>query len=142
MEMGDVGDAVRLAMASMTYPQYEDPDDVGAYWAAVERTRVMGGDVLVAEIDHEVVGLCQVMVLAHFQHTGGWCCEVETVHVRADVRNRGVGTALLEAAEALARERGCYRIQLTSNITRPDAHRFYERQGYTPSHQGFKKYLA
>ena len=142
IELGDVGDAVRVAMASMTSPQFEDPENVAAYWAAVERTRGAGGEVFVAVSDGEVVGLCQVMILAHFQRTGGWCGEVETVHVRADQRGRGVGAALLVAAEALARERGCYRIQLTSNLVRPDAHRFYERQGYVPSHQGFKKYLA
>jgi GNAT superfamily N-acetyltransferase len=48
---------------------------------------------------------------------------------------------LLERAEALAREQGCYRIQLTSRVVREDAHRFYEAHGYVPSHRGFKKLL-
>ena len=37
---------------------------------------------------------------------------------------------------------GCYRIQLTSNTARPDAHRFYERLGFVPSHVGFKMRLT
>jgi GNAT superfamily N-acetyltransferase len=37
-----------------------------------------------------------------------------------------------------ARRLGCYRVQLTSNVVRSDAHRFYERLGFTPSHLGFK----
>ena len=37
-----------------------------------------------------------------------------------------------------ARGLGCYRVQLTSNAARPDAHRFYERLGFVPSHVGFK----
>lgn len=134
--------AVEVAIAGAIVARHEDPDDVDAYWKAVVETRSRRGDVLVAVLDDEVVGLCQVLVFQHFQHVGGWCCEVETVHVRSDLRGQGVGAMLLAGAEAIALERGCYRIQLTSNAARPDAHRFYERQGYVPSHQGFKKYLA
>jgi GNAT superfamily N-acetyltransferase len=107
----------------------------------VGETRARRGEVLVAELDGEVVGVCQVLIFQHFQHTGGWCCEVESVHVRDDVRGRGIGAALMGAAEELAIERGCYRVQLTSNTKREDAHRFYRRLGYTQSHQGFKKLL-
>jgi GNAT superfamily N-acetyltransferase len=63
------------------------------------------------------------------------------VHVRGDQRSRGVGALLLDAAEQLAREHGCYRIQLTSRNVREDAHRFYRGQGYEQSSQGFKKVL-
>jgi GNAT superfamily N-acetyltransferase len=142
IERDDVPDAVRLVIGGLATPRYEDPDDVDAYWAAVEETRARRGDVLVAELDGEVVGLCQVLLFQHFQHVGGWCAEIESVHVRADLRGQGVGASLLAAAEALAAERGCYRIQLTSNLVRADAHRFYQRQGFDPSHQGFKKYLG
>jgi GNAT superfamily N-acetyltransferase len=44
------------------------------------------------------------------------------------------------AAEA-ARARGCILVQLTSNKQRTDAHRFYERLGFSKSHEGFKLYL-
>jgi GNAT superfamily N-acetyltransferase len=37
-----------------------------------------------------------------------------------------------------ARAAGMRRVQLTSNAVRTDAHRFYERLGFTPSHIGFK----
>ena len=48
------------------------------------------------------------------------------------------------SADAVARAAalGCYRIQLTSNTARPDAHRFYERLGFVPSHVGFKMRLT
>jgi GNAT superfamily N-acetyltransferase len=138
---GDIGDAVTIIIGGSTKPQFEDPQNVDAYWSAVKETRTRRGDVLVADADGEVVGVCQVLVFQHFQHTGGWCCEVESVHVRSDQRGRGVGTKLLEAAEAFAREQGCYRIQLTSNNVREDAHRFYTRLGYEASHQGFKKHF-
>jgi GNAT superfamily N-acetyltransferase len=98
--------------------------------------------VLVAVDDGDVVGVCQVLIFQHFQHAGGWCCEIESVHVRADRRSQGIGGALLDTAEAFAHERGCYRIQLTSNIVRSDAHRFYVAHGYSATHQGFKKFFS
>ncbi len=142
VERDEVSAAARIVQAGSFHPEDERPDDADAYWAAVEETRERGGDVLVALEGGEVVGVAQVVVFAHFQRAGGRCAEVESVHVRADRRSRGIGAALLAAAEGLARDRGCYRIQLTSNVTRFDAHRFYERQGYEPTHRGFKKYLA
>ena len=86
--------------------------------------------------------MIQLLVFRHLQHRGGLCAELESVHVREDHRSRGIGAALVSAAEDLARERGCYRVQLTSNNARHDAHRFYETHGYTATHQGFKKLLS
>ncbi|MGA2124286.1 MAG: GNAT family N-acetyltransferase [Acidimicrobiales bacterium] len=141
IERDDVRAASLVVQGGSLSPGFEDENDVERYWDAVEETRRRRGDVLVATYRGEVVGVCQVMVFPHFQHTGGWCCELESVHVRADYRSRGVGTQLLEAAEALARREGCYRMQLTSRNVRLDAHRFYERQGFEATSQGFKKLL-
>ncbi len=98
--------------------------------------------MIVADLDGEVVGVCQVMVFPHFQHTGQWCCELESVHVRADQRSRGVGAKLLEYAEQLAKSSDCYRVQLTSRNVRTDAHRFYVANGFVNTSQGFKKSLV
>lgn len=142
LAIGDVTAAVNVIIGGSTKPETEQPDETALYWAAALETRNRRGEVLVAELDDEVVGICQVLIFQHFQHTGGWCCEIESVHVRADKRSQGIGAALLESAEALAIERGCYRVQLTSNSVRRDAHRFYSAHGYTASHQGFKKFFT
>ena len=141
IERDDVRAASLVVQGGSLSPEFEDENDVERYWDAVEETRRRRGDVLIATDRGEVVGVCQVMVFPHFQHTGGWCCELESVHVRADYRSQGVGTQLLEAAEALARRESCYRMQLTSRNVRLDAHRFYERQGFEATSQGFKKLL-
>jgi GNAT superfamily N-acetyltransferase len=92
----------------------------------------------VATLAGEVVGVCQLIVFRQLQDHGGLCAEVESVHVHPDHRGTGVGSAILSEAIARARALGCYRLQLTSNTGRPDAHRFYERLGFVPSHLGFK----
>jgi GNAT superfamily N-acetyltransferase len=138
----DVAAAVDVIVAGSTKPENERPARLDLYWAAVQETRSRRGEVLVADLDAELVGVVQVLIFQHFQHAGGWCAEIESVHVRADARNQGIGAALLDAAEALAIERGCYRVQLTSNNVRQEAHRFYADHGYVSSHQGLKKYFS
>ena len=142
IERAEIPGAVALIVEGTLAPGSERPEDVGAYWRAVLEARERGGEVLVAMDGDEVVGVCQVLVFTHFQHTGGRCCEVESVYVRADQRGRGTGSTMMAAAEALARAAGCYRIQLTSRNPRLDAHRFYRALGYEQMSQGFKKTLA
>ena len=138
----DVARAAQLVHDGSLSPEAERVKDLEGYWSAVVETRARRGDVLVADLDGEVVGVCQVMIFPHFQRAGGWCCELESVHVREDCRSRGVGAALLAAAEAMAVAAGCYRIQLTSRKVRTDAHRFYRANGYEATSEGFKKLLA
>jgi GNAT superfamily N-acetyltransferase len=141
MERDDVVAASLVIQGGSLTPEGEDESEVQRYWDAVQETRRRRGDVLVAIVDEEVVGVIQVIVFPHFQHTGGWCAELESVHVRGDLRSHGIGAKLLAAAEELARRQGCYRVQLTSRNVRSDAHRFYEAQGYSAVSQGFKKLL-
>ena len=116
----------------------EDPADLAPYHAALADIERGAGQVLVAQLQGEVVGVCQLIVFRHLQSKGGLCAEVESVHVHPEQRGSGIGRVLMEAAIARARELGCYRIQLTSNKARPDAHRFYAALGFDPSHEGFK----
>jgi GNAT superfamily N-acetyltransferase len=142
MERDDVAAAVGLLGQGTLTPDAERPDDEDAYWSAVLETRARGGEMLVADLDDVVVGICQVMILRHFQHAGGRCAEIESVHVRSDLRSRGIGASLLDEAERIARDAGCYRIQLTSRTVRTDAHRFYVANGYEHTSLGFKKLLV
>jgi len=63
------------------------------------------------------------------------------VHVSESERNRGYGSQMMRWALERCRERGCGMVQLTSNKKRTDAHRFYERLGFSRSHEGFKYYF-
>jgi GNAT superfamily N-acetyltransferase len=133
-----VGGAIRAS---------ENPGDLAPYEAALQEiTDTPGATVLVAEQDGganvpEVVGMCQIITFRHLQQVGGLCAEIESMHVDERYRSRGIGGVLLAAAIDWARSRGCYRVQLTSNKARTDAHRFYLRHGFEASHDGFKLYL-
>jgi GNAT superfamily N-acetyltransferase len=120
----------------------EHAGDLGPYRAALRDIGRQGGTVLVAEVGGDVVGVCQLIVFRHLQAHGGLCAEVESMHVHPDHRSGGVGAALVGSCVERARALDCYRIQLTSNVARPDAHRFYERAGFVPSHVGFKMPLT
>jgi GNAT superfamily N-acetyltransferase len=100
------------------------------------------GGLWVAEEDGVVVGTFQLMVLRHLANRGARIAQIESVHVRSDLRRRGIGEAMMRFAVDEARRLGCHRVQLTSNRSRADAHRFYERLGFTPSHVGFKRGLS
>jgi GNAT superfamily N-acetyltransferase len=120
----------------------EDPADEASYLAALAETQATSGNhLLVAEVDGEVVGMGQLVIFRHFQHRGGLCAEIESLHVHPDFRSQGIGKRLVNAVVDVAREAGCFRIQLTSDLRRSEAHRFYERLDFEPSHVGFKRVL-
>ncbi|MFM7535795.1 MAG: GNAT family N-acetyltransferase [Acidimicrobiales bacterium] len=125
-------------------PSREDPADPEPYRDALaEIAAAANAWVLVAEDDDtgEVVGMCQLFVFRHVQERGRRCAEIESAHVRSDRRGQGIGAMLAAACVERAQAAGCYRVQLTSNARRHDAHRFWERQGFTASHLGFKRSL-
>ncbi|MCA2411521.1 GNAT family N-acetyltransferase [Rhizobium leguminosarum bv. viciae 248] len=95
----------------------------------------------VAERGGEVVGTFQTMVTTSLTGRGSSAMIIEAVQTRADMRGQGVGGLMIEFAIAEAKGRGIGRVALTSNAVRKDAHRFYERMGFKPSHLGFKMAL-
>lgn len=142
----DLPRVVELIGLGATRTGKEDGADLAAYETALaEIDATPRSRVLVAEVagpaGPTVVGTLQVWAVRHVQEHGGLCAEVESMHVHPDQRGLGVGSVLLAAVVDAARAWGCYRIQLTSNEQRTDAHRFYAREGFTASHVGFKLLL-
>ena len=81
------------------------------------------------------------MITTSLNARGSSAMIIEAVQTRADMRGQGIGAQMIEFAVAEAKSRGVRLVQLTSNAARKDAHRFYERLGFKPSHLGFKMAL-
>ena len=94
--------------------------------------------VMVAEVDGVVVGTFSLTFLPNLSNGGREVAQIESVLVAAAMRSRGVGEAMLRWAIAASKDRGCFRMQLSSNKDRTDAHRFYRRLGFVASHEGMK----
>ncbi len=93
--------------------------------------------LFLAEDGGRLVGSAHLMVLRHFDRSLPRSAVVEGVIVARDHRRGGVGAALMRAAAEAARVVGCYKLDLTSNIARKGAHRFYSRLGWKRSHYGY-----
>lgn len=87
----------------------------------------------------EVIATLQLSILPGLSRGGMRRAQVEAVRVRADLRGQRIGEQLMEHAIARARARGCGLMQLTTDLRRGDAHRFYLRLGFTASHAGMKR---
>ena len=92
----------------------------------------------VMERDGVVMGTQQRTLLPGLSYQGATRLQIESVRIAASERGGGLGTRLIEWAIDYAREQDCLLIQLASNATRLDAHRFYHQLGFEPSHTGFK----
>ena len=64
--------------------------------------------------------------------------QIEGVRVHADHRGKGIGEALFKHAITRAKARGCGLVQLTTDLTRPEAKKFYDALGFVASHAGMK----
>ena len=97
--------------------------------------------LLVGEIEGRIVATYQLALISGVSLKGARRAQVEAVRIAADLRSQGLGRALMADAETRAREQGARLMQLTSNKARDRTHAFYLREGYEPSHIGFKKPL-
>ena len=120
----------------------EEPDDPGRYDTAYDRVVADPGQhLVVAERDGSVVGTLQLSVIPGLSRRGATRSIIEGVRIARDERGSGLGTELVTWAVAESRRLGATLVQLTSDVSRTDARRFYERLGFTASHVGFKLQL-
>lgn len=122
--------------------QRESPDDLSPYLAALERlSKDPNQHLVVAVREDRVVGTLQLTIIPGLSRKGATRSIIEGVRIHADERGSGLGTRFIEWAIDRSRSEGCQLVQLTSDVSRIDARRFYERIGFTASHVGFKLQL-
>ncbi|MGW6732088.1 N-acetyltransferase family protein [Streptomyces sp. NPDC055013] len=119
--------------------QRESPDDLAPYLDALERLSADSNQHLVVAVrEGRVIGTLQLTIIPGLSRMGATRSIIEGVRIHADERGSGLGTQLIEWAVAESRRQNCQLVQLTTDKSRTDAHRFYERLGFTASHLGFK----
>lgn len=83
----------------------------------------------VAEHDRQIVGSFALLIMDNLGHQGAPSAIVEDVVVDPALQTEGIGRRMMDFAMAKSRERGCYKLVLSSNAKRERAHAFYERLG-------------
>jgi GNAT superfamily N-acetyltransferase len=97
--------------------------------------------LIVAQDGEDVVACMQITYIPGLGRHGAQRSQVEAVRVHAARRGQGVGQQMMAWAIEQAKARGCALIQLTTDKSRVDAHRFYARLGFVASHEGLKLVL-
>ena len=125
--------ASREALGAESLPKYLDA------------FRVIDADpnqfLLVVDDGSEMVGTLQLTFIAGLARGGLKRGLVEAVRVASDRRGEKIGEAIFAWVLEKCRREGCGIVQLTTDKSRTDAHRFYDRLGFEPSHIGYKMEL-
>jgi GNAT superfamily N-acetyltransferase len=114
-----------------------------AYWWAFDDMAGQGGNLLFVAVRDgavpgDIIGCLQLTIIPGLSRRGMRRGLIEAVRVGAAARGLGVGEQMVRHAIEVARAAKCGIVQLTSDTSRADAHRFYERLGFVASHVGFK----
>jgi GNAT superfamily N-acetyltransferase len=94
--------------------------------------------IVVEDFDKSIIGTLQLSFIQYLTYQGGIRAQVEAVRVREDKRGNGLGKKLFKWAIHRASEKGAHLLQLTTDKRRPEAINFYEKLGFSSSHEGMK----
>lgn len=121
--------------------QFTEPLPTAYYdaFAAVEAQ--VGNQIIVAVKDEKVLGCLQLTIIPGLTRLGMKRAQIEGVRVHRDYRGEKIGEKLFLEAIAIAKSKACGMVQLTTDKSRNDAHRFYEKLGFSASHEGMKLIL-
>jgi ribosomal protein S18 acetylase RimI-like enzyme len=113
------------------------------YWSAFAALEAdPRHQLVVIEEAGEVVGTLQLSFIPHLVRCGTERAQIEAVRVASRRRSSGLGRRLVRWAIDQAERRGCGLVQLTTDASRTDAHRWYESFGFVASHVGMKLTLG
>lgn len=86
--------------------------------------------VFVATLDGQVVGTYEFLLMDNMAKGGAKSAVVEDVAVDPGVQKRGIGRTMMAHARAVAKAHGAYKLALSSNLRRTQAHAFYASLGF------------
>ncbi|WP_088189565.1 GNAT family N-acetyltransferase [Desulfosporosinus sp. FKA] len=105
----DYGEAVTIWRKMKEYPYYK---------------------VFVVADSDQIIAACSLIILENLGHRGAKLALAESVIVAANYRGSGIGSMLMHFIMDEAKEGNCYKLMLSSNKKRLQAHAFYQKQGF------------
>lgn len=117
----------------------ENIDNLEKYRRAFLEISSSKNDFLaVIELEKEIIGTCHLTIMPSLTLQGLKRMNIEAVRVVEKFSNQGIGSWMMKKAIEFAKKHDVSIIQLTSNKSRKDAHRFYEKLGFEKTHEGMK----
>lgn len=111
-----------------------------SYYDAFDIIQADPNNELIVAVRHGVVvGTLQLTFTPSLSYQGSWRATIESVRTASDLRGQGIGSQLVAWTVERARARGARMVQLSTDKSRADAKRFYEKLGFKASHEGMKK---
>lgn len=97
--------------------------------------------IYVACINGKVRGTFALLIMDNLGHLGALSAIVEDVAVHPDFQGQGIGKAMMKFAFQLCKESRCYKVVLSSNKKRKNAHEFYKSLGFKQHGYSFELVL-
>jgi GNAT superfamily N-acetyltransferase len=86
--------------------------------------------IYVAVAEGEIIGAFSLLIMDNLAHMGAPSGIVEDVVVHSSWRGQGIGKQMMQFAIQQCQKAGCYKMALSSNLIREQAHRFYDQLGF------------
>ena len=127
----------QLAITPSQAEQHQNPslDDCQRVFAKINT--FPGHELLVAEDDGKVIGTMVLLIVPNLSHSALPWALVENIVIDQRYQRQGAGRLLMDYAIARAKEAGCFKIVLSSDKRRKEAHKFYYSLGLRHRPTGF-----
>ncbi len=129
--------AIQNLLKQLGYPDFTPAQAA----ERIQLHRSPGYTMLVAVVGDQVVAF-SALHWFHLAHWHGSMGRITAFCVDAEFRSQGVGQQLLGACESFLFEKGCLKLEVTSNERRDRAHQFYRKAGYLEDSRRFVKYAT
>lgn len=130
IRVADVADALTVGRLLFDFNTEFDSPTPDAATLAARFGPLLARDDVVVLLAADDAGFAFV-TLRPTPYSDGPLAQLEELYVRADLRDRGIGGALLTAAIEEVRARGGEEIHINVDEVDGDTRRFYERHGFT-----------
>ncbi len=79
----------------------------------------------------KVLATCFIVIIPNLTNNNRPMCFIENVVTDEMHRGKGLGKMVIDEAVRIAKEKNCYKVFLESGVQRTEAHKFYEKLGFT-----------